>query len=214
MTTLEQILRDVNSYVDLENDLPTGTELSVRINYVNQAVREWANTIAWQQLNRNIFASTASTTRVPLPSDFSELTNPPQELINSGYWRAHPLVRAQDRYDKTPSDYFCYLEGGPSAGYTLSFNNLAANATVSINYQRSPSVMATLSDVCEVQDPQFVVAKTISYVLQSRDDARFPTKDAEASRLLQNMIGRESRSVPGGRNTVPRRGSANYSIGG
>jgi hypothetical protein len=213
MTTLDQILKDVNSYVDLENERPTGTELSVRVNYINQAIREWASSNVWQQLTRSFYPTTASVSAVALPSDFRELAGPPQEYLSSGSWRAHDAVRVQDRYSLSGSAYYCYIEGDPVSGQFLNFNNLSVGATVSVNYQRYPSIMATFSDICEVPDPQYVVAKTISYVLQSRDDARFPLKDAEAGRLLQNMVGRESRSLPGGQNTVRRVGSAAYSIG-
>lgn len=73
--------------------------------------------------------------------------------------------------------------------------------------------MATLTDVCEVPDDQFVVNKVVSLVLQSRSDERFPQVEANAQRLLANMIGRNMVTNPGGLNTTRRSGTAAWSIG-
>ena len=73
--------------------------------------------------------------------------------------------------------------------------------------------MATLSDICEVPDTQYVVLKTISLVLQSRLDERFPTVDAQANRLLVNMISREGNVNPGGTGRIRMNKAASYRIG-
>jgi len=85
------------------------------------------------------------------------------------------------------TDKYCYVLGNPSSGYTAVFNNLvSANCTLSITYQRYPSGFATLTDVCELPDPEYVVCKIESLVLQSRRDERFPLKEAETERKLRN----------------------------
>ena len=45
MKTLSQILADSAAYLDLDPSLPTGTELTVRINYAQQAVNEWGGCV-------------------------------------------------------------------------------------------------------------------------------------------------------------------------
>ncbi len=206
--TLQQILIDANSYLDLEAALPTGDDLDVRITYAQQAVREWADSYKWQDLSTPL-TTVATLGTISLPTNFKELEGKPKDLNNNFY----PQIRTADRVYKDSSEKYSYITGNESEGYIATFNNLDSLATLSLTYQRTPSNMATLSDICEVPDDQFVVQKVISQVLQSRSDERFPTVEADAQRRLANMIGRTMVQNPGGNNTTRRTGSAAWSIG-
>ena len=207
MRTLSQILINSNSYLDLEAALPVGADLTVRIDYAQQAVREWADAYQWKELKTpaTLFVTNGT---VSLPN-FKELEAIPVDLLGNKY----PEIDAADRVNQLPTDKYSYVTGNNAAGYLLTLNGLAASATISITYQRQPSNMATLSDFCEVPDDQFVGQKIISLVLQSRSDERFPQIEANAQRLLGNMIGRNMILNPGGENKVKRTGSAAYRIG-
>lgn len=189
MSTLSEILIGVNAYTDLEATLPIGTELTNRIEFGKQAVKEWAEAYQWKELSRTyvIMPSMAS---ISLPTDFREFEVAPQQL--DGNWVEFPKIQAKDQYSKNNDDKYCILYGDSAKGYTAVFNNLSANCTLSITYQGRPSLMSNINDTCIVPDSEFVKTKIISYVLQSRDDARFPMVNAEANRLLANMIGRNS----------------------
>lgn len=208
MRTLSQILIDANSYLDLEAAEPTGDDLDVRVAYAKQAVREWADSYRWKELVTP-YTAVASLGTISLPTNFKEFEAEPKDLRNNFY----PEIEPSDRVYKGASDKYCYVEGNQAQGYTVTFNNLASLATLSLTYQRQPSNMATLTDVCEVPDDQFVVQKVISMVLQSRSDERFPIVEADAQRRLQNMIGRNMIRTPGGSNTTVKRGSAAWAIG-
>jgi hypothetical protein len=134
----------------------------------------------------------------------------PRLLNSSLAWIDYPEIRPDERYGKESTDKYCYVLGNPSEGYTAVFNNLESTATLSITYQRYPSGFATLTDICELSDPQYVVNKIESLVLQSRRDERFPVKDAETERRLLNMVGRESKPPTGGTNIIRRIGVSNY----
>lgn len=207
MRTLQQILIDATAYLDLTAELPTGDDLTVRVNYSQQAVREWADSYRWKQLTTPLTAVATNTT-LSL-SNFKELQAIPKDT-NGNYY---PEIRPEDRVYKESSDKYCYIEGNEAQGYIATFNGLASLATLSLTYQRSPSNMATLTDICEVPDDQFVVQKVISLVLQSRSDERFPNVEADAQRRLANMIGRNMVTVPGGVNTTRKTGSSAYAIG-
>lgn len=201
--TLSQILINSNSYLDLEAAEPTSDDLTVRTDYAQQAVREWADAYRWPELSTpsSVFLTTATITLV----DFKELEDAPVDLQGEIY----PQIRPGDRIYKESSDKYCFITGNEQSGFILTVNGLSANATLSLTYQRQPSNMATLSDICEVPDDQFVVQKIVSQVLQSRSDERFPQVEANAQRLLANMIGRAMvQSGP-----VRRRGSAAWAIG-
>lgn len=208
MATLSDILIDCNSFLDLTAELPIGDDLDVRINFAQQAVREWGSSYRWRQLHqhRDVFATGPTITL----TNFRELTSVPTTQGGINY----PEVTYQDALTQGTSDKYVTVDGSPLSGYVMVVNGLpTSGVTLSFDYQRYPSNMATLSSICELPDPDFVKFKVISYVLQSRLDERFPVVDAEAKRILQNMIGREMVSVPGGFNTVPRYGASAWRIG-
>ena len=210
MRTLSQILMDCNAYLDLDASAPTGTELTTRTNYANQAVWE-ASAIAQFSEFQNVYeVNVSGNATISLPSGFREFMTAPRLLDSSMAWIEYPEIRPDERYGKEETDKYCYVLGNPSSGYKAIFNNLTANCSLSVTYQRYPSGFATLTDICELSDPQYVVNKIESLVLQSRRDERFPTKDAEAERKLRNMIGRESKPPTGGTNIIRRTGVANY----
>lgn len=208
MRTLQQILIDSTAYLDLTAELPTGDDLEVRTNYAQQAVREWADSYRWKELSTPL-TTVATLTTISLPTNFKELEAKPKDSLGNYY----PEIQPADRVYKDASDKYSYIEGNESKGYIATFNSIASLATLSLTYQRSPSNMATLTDICEVPDDMFVVQKVISYVLQSRSDERFPTVEADAQRRLANMIGRNMVTTPGGDNKTRRTGSSAYRIG-
>jgi len=206
--TLENILQDANSYLDLELATPSGDDLTVRTAYVQQAVREWADSYRWKELSTPL-TTLATLGTLSLPTNFKELEDLPKDISGNFY----PEIPANDRVHMNASDKYSYVVGNQVEGYIATFNNLPSMATLSITYQRQPSNMATLTDVCEVPDDQYVVKKVISLVLQSRSDERFPIVEAESQRLLRNMIGRNMILSPGGSNAMRRRGGSAYRIG-
>lgn len=211
MRTLQNILIDANAYLDLEASVPTGTELTTRANYANRLVWE-ASAVAQFSEFHTIYEVLATTASIPLQSNFREFMTAPRQRINGG-WQEYEEIKPLERFAKEPDDKYFFVLGNPSAGYTAVFNGLQLNATLSMDFQRYPSGLATLTDVCELPDPMYVVTGIESLVLQSRSDERFPTVDADKNRRLQNMVGREMKQPGGGINQVRKIGSASYSLG-
>lgn len=207
MATLQDILINANSYLDLDASLPTGDDLTVRIDYAQQAVREWADAYRWKELSTPLTAIATNTT-LSL-TNFKELEGVPRDA-NGNYY---PEIEPSERVNMDSGDKYSYVTGNEAEGFTLTLGGIATLATLSLTYQRQPSNMATLTDVCEVPDDLFVVQKVVSLVLQSRSDERFPQVEADAQRRLVNMIGRNTIRTPGGLNTTKRVGSAAWSIG-
>jgi len=116
-------------------------------------------------------------------------------------------IKARERNDQEIVDNitkYCYVLGNPREGYSGIFNNLTPNKTLTLTYQRFPTGLATLTDICELPDPTFVTSKVESYVLQSRGDERFPFVNTVAEQKLVNMVGRESKRPEGGINETPK----------
>lgn len=211
--TLQDILIDANAYLDLDASAPTGTELTTRANYANQALWD-ASAVAQFSEFHKIYNVAPSMASVSLPSDFRELMVPPRQLLDNGAWSdPFDVIKPLDRFKKQSTDKYLYVLGNPAAGYTAVMNGIIVGATLSFDYQRFPSGLLTLTDVCELPDPTYVTSKIEAYVLESRNNDRFPIVKAEANGKLQNMVGREMKT-PGAVNSTPRQGASAYSIGG
>lgn len=198
MRTLSQILQDVNSVLDLENALPTGDELNTRANYANQAVWDASAVGQLSEFKKEYLVATSTLATIPLPTNFREFQENPRILDSSFNWQEFPLIEDEEKYEKSSGDRYCYVLGNPREGYNLVFNNIISSATLSIIYQRFPSGLATLSDICELSDPQYVARKVEAYVLYSRSDDRFQVAEQRAERQLANMLGRKMKSSSGG----------------
>lgn len=212
MATLQTILLDSASYLDLDATLPTGTELTTRIRFANLAVREWSEAYKWKQMKVESTPSLASFASLGI-DNFKKLNGFPMEYLSEGIYQAYPEIKPEDRFEKNIDSKYSYVLGSEGTGFSLHLNGIAVGATLTIPYIRGASTMATLTDICEVPDSTFVVDRVISYVLQARNDERFPIVIADGNRLLRNMITEEMLPLGGGVNTTPKKGVAAYSIG-
>jgi len=200
MLTLEQLLLDSAAVIDLDASLPTGDELTLRTNYINQAIRDAANTGQFPEFKDEFQCEVTNNLLVTLPSGFRELQMNPMAL-GSGGWVEYPEIRMENKYNNY--DNYCYITGNPRSGYLAHFNGLATGMSLSIIYQRYPAKLQTLTDICELSDPSYVTAKTESYVMYSRGDDRLQIAEARANNILLNMTGRKSKSAGGQGQSTP-----------
>lgn len=196
--TLSDILINANAVLDLNATSPSGTELTTRANYADQAVWDASATGQLSEFKKEFISSLSSFATVPLPADFRELMEWPRLLDSTLNWQQFEPIEIEQKYEKSLSDKYCYVMGNPAEGYNLFINNIIAGATLSLIYQRFPSGLLTLTAVCELSDPQYVTRKIESYVLYSRSDDRFPTAEQRAQQTLANMMGREMKGTTGG----------------
>lgn len=196
MKTLEEILIDVSAVLDLEAELPSGDELTLRINYANQAIWDAADVGQLSEFRREYIANTSTLATLPLPADFRELEENPRILVG-GSWIEWPEIEPKEKYKYSPAERFCYVMGDPKNGYNLILNNPEPFATISIIYQKTPEGFATLSDICELPSPSYVARKIESYVLYSRGSEKYPEAENRAAIALQNMFSREMKTAGG-----------------
>jgi hypothetical protein len=152
------------------------------------ALSEWAEIGNWQVLYKeyNFKPSNGSgLASVALPSDFRKLASFP--VVGSTlYSDTRPQTAGQ--YDSTSNRV--EIIGNPYDGYALRFfgDAIASGVSVKIPYFRSPMSLASPSNVAEVPNPDFLTKRAIAYVLEAREDARFPGMKEEADRILSNML--------------------------
>lgn len=201
MKTLQQLLISINAVLDLDATMPTGTELTTRANYADQAVWDASAKGQLSEFKREFLTSASSLATIPLPANFRELQENPQ-LYVSGGWEEWEAIEVEQKYQKSSTDRYCYVLGNPAEGYNLIFNAITPADQLSVIYQRYPSGLATLADKCEIADPQYIVRQVESYVLYSRSDDRFPVAEQRAEAQLAGVMGREMKGSTGqGRDT-------------
>lgn len=207
--TLEDILKRIGGYVDQDASTPTGTDLTVRINYVNRGLTEWSQSYDWEALTskHNFTASYISTQTLALPANFRKPMgalyyyragyNPPEE---------YQLIPRDEAYSYSSNENLAYVDGNVADGWNLIVpKGLPSGASLLMNIQTRPSSMVTLNDVAAIPDPEYLVDIGIAYVLESRSDPRFPLVKADADRKLKNMIEDQNAKNKGILNRVPRR---------
>lgn len=201
MKTLEDILKASSSILDLSYETPAGDELTTRIGYVNLAVEEACEYAKLPELKKEYIVYATGQT-IPLPSDFKELHENPHLYSSSGSWVEYQEIEAEDKYQHSSGEKYCYVLGNRREGFNLFLNNFSGG-TVSILYQKFPEGFATLSDVSELSSVSYLVHRTVYYVLFSRGDDKFPLAKAESEKYLANMVGRRSLTAGGQGKTTP-----------
>jgi len=193
MDTLEEILKSASSILDLSYSLPTGDELTTRINFANQAIKDACDFGKLPDFKKEyvIYATGAT---ISLPADFRELHENPRVWDTA--WIEYPEIEAEEKYEQDSADKYSYVLGNPQGGKYLYLNNFGGG-TVSIIYQKYPDGFATLTDKCELSSSSYVVQRIVYYVLYSRGDDKFPFAKAESEKILANMMSRKNLTAGG-----------------
>ena len=201
--TLGDIFKSVGAIAEQDASLPTGTDLTQRIQFANDALAEWADTYTWTDLRKTLFVNpTESIVSLGLEVNFRQPLSPLVEYRDNGEKVIYEMTVATDRFNKEITDNFCYIDGVYGNKALVIPNGITANASLQMDYISYPSSLATFTDSVPITATQYMVKKVTALVLQGRGDPRFPTIMTDAQRMLSNAI--EEQNVPFGRiNTIP-----------
>lgn len=198
------ILKSVGALTEQDAVLPVGTDLEVRLAYINDALGEWADAYTWQDLRVQypVITNNNSTTSIGLPSNFRQPLSSVWEYTDNGNKIEHKIILGEDRFNKDSDTKEVYITG-PILSKSIQFiNAMPSGVSLVIDYMSFPSSVATMTDYVPVASSQYLVKRVASMVFQARGDSRFPQLYAEAQRLLANTI--EEQNVPFGRvNRIP-----------
>lgn len=202
--TLRQILDDIAAYVDQDTTIASGTELTKRVNLVDQALKEWGNAYQWKQLRRSFSPSFGlSSVSLGLPTTYKKLMTPLWDMSTIPATK-YIEINPSDRGDKLASDKYCYLSGDDAIGFSLQINpGLPSGASLVMDLQHFPSGMATLQDISVCPQPLFLSKRVVGLIFEQRADSRFPQLKADANVLLQTMIEEEVAPSGGMNNQIP-----------
>lgn len=202
MATLSDLLSSIGAYYDLDTTTPTGDDLTVRTNFINQAQKEWANAYQWSSLRKTYaLPITASAVSIALPADFKNLMSPVYERSTQlQYIEINPA----DQYLKTASDYYVTIGGNNQTGKYININPpIASTASLVFEYQSVPTSLTTLTDVSPCPNDRYLSLRSLAMLLESVSDPRFVNVKDDADRELKSMVEDEAYGSGGMNNEVP-----------
>ncbi len=208
MTAIQvsSVLTDVASYINQDPTAPTGTDLTMWINLVNQAQNEWADVYQWKQL-RNTINLTVNLSQVSfgLPANFKKMMSPVYDYsVGPNQPTQYYEIPPQQRFQAATTDKYVYILGNAITGYSLNLNPAAASgASLVFDIQTTVSSLATGNDTVTCPSQQYLSLRTMAKILSARSDPRFPQVYSESQNLLSSMMEEEASLSGGTDNTVP-----------
>ena len=188
-------MTQVASTVNQEASAPTsgGDEFSLWLNYINRALFEWENATDWEELRKTFrpTASNISNSVVDLPDDFKKIAAAPilyENNIVNGIPFPEVLPDQIGMFSETQK--YVTIGGDLSGGFSMYFHpaTLSSGASLAIQYFSMPTSLATTTDIPIISDSQFLVDRTIAYILEARSDARFQLEENKAREKLLTMV--------------------------
>lgn len=216
-TLLSSILQSVGAKVDQDTTLPSGTELTVRVNYADQSQEDWKDAYSWKALKKTYPVTVLnSMTSIGLPALFDRFSSPVYDYstgVDSP--TRYTEIRPEERFSKASTDKYVYTMGDEAAGKYLIINPaLVSGASIVFDYQSLPSSLATVTDTVTCPNIRFMTERISFYILEARSDARLPSVEARSNDILAAMIEKENTPTGGEDNRVPDfQRSNNFRVG-
>ena len=189
------IMKRVATTVNQEATAPTtgSAEYELWLEYINRGVMEWSEANDWESMRKIFFPEVTgvSVATVLLPLDFKKLAAAPRLYVDDrvGGYEFPEIIEEQGGLQSHNSLYITQT-GNYSSGIALIFNpaTLASGASLAIPYYSMPTSISSPTEVPIVDDAQFLVDRTIAYILEARSDARFQIQENRARERLLMMI--------------------------
>jgi hypothetical protein len=174
-----------------------GADWNIRMNAMNRSLFDWANSNDWDKLkkvyNARISTSTGNAS-LALPTDFSKIDGYPRIVNDGSTMSEFPVVDPSKNTVYNDSDKYVNILGNDSDTNVMYIHTdaLVSGASVQFTYYASPQSLASASNIIPVQDPTYLVQRSLYYLYKGREDARFPEAKVEADRILLRMIENEN----------------------
>lgn len=192
--TVDEIESRIAAYLDQNESVAaiSTTDYSLRLKYINMAQTEWAEIFDWQCLykeyNMNISTSSGNAS-VVLPLDFRKPASFPKIMVDATAYE-FTITRPQEAGQYQSTDRRVEFLGNYADAYTLRIYGaaLASGASVKVPYYASAQSLVSPMNVSMIPNPEFLVKRSIAYVLESRGDPRFSGVKLEADTILKNLL--------------------------
>jgi hypothetical protein len=195
--SLDQIMTQIAATVNQEATAPTagGDEYSLWLEYINRALFEWSNATDWEVLRKVFYPTITGTSNVTLsmPEDFRKVAAEVRVYgmgYDNGRGIGEILPDQIGMYGDT-SDYFM-TRGDMSNGFHIILHtgtfSVSSGASVAIEYYSTVTSLASSAQIPVIPDSQFLIDRTIAYILEARSDARFHIEGGEHTSIKQYLI--------------------------
>lgn len=198
--TVTQIMGMIAATVNQDPTPPAvgSADYTLWISFMQRAQYEWQEAYDWEE-NRTWFypqitllsSTSVGPCTISLPVDFYKVAAAPinwtMNNMNGVPW---PEALPEQRTLYSWSDKWFEIVGDQNIGYSMLWNpgTLVSGVSIEIQYFSVAPSLASAGQIPRVRDPQFLIDRTIGYILEARFDPRFQQQEQKAREKLLNMI--------------------------
>jgi hypothetical protein len=194
--TVTQIMQSIAATVNQTATAPTagGAEFTLWLQFINRAQAEWSESNDWEELRKYYFPTVTGLSQmtVSLPDDYRKSAAAPRiyNIGNTTDGEEIPNIPVEDRGLYTTEDKYVYELGNQQDGRSLIFHpaTLASGASIAIQYFATPTSLASPAQVPPISDSQYLIDRTVSFILEARSDPRFQQQESKAREKLMQMV--------------------------
>lgn len=195
MATLNSLISDISSVVDQTTTVPTqgGAEWNLRKSWINRSIEEYGHAYDWEALRKVAWISVTGVSQgsLTMPLDFRKMARMPLYFssgVTGGEEWSEIIPDEIGAHDST--EKFFYILGDRGAGRTMIWNpaTIASGASLMITYFAFPTSLTSPADTVLLENPEFLINRTIAYIFEARSDSRFQGFEARARENLLSMI--------------------------
>jgi len=129
---------------------------------------------------------------VSLPADYRKSAAAPRLHVvgNTTEGEEFPNIPVEDRGLYSTTDKYVYELGNYQDGHSLIFHpaSLSSGASLVVQYFSTPTSLASPAEIPPISDSQYLIDRTISYILEARSDPRFQQQESKAREKLMQMV--------------------------
>lgn len=196
--TKSDILTTVSANVNGTATVPSGDELTLWSQYLEDANQEWAGAFDFSVLIRPLkLTMLQSGTSIALPGDFKEKF--------AGFVTIEDTLWEEfSKQDSTRgSGDFITWGGNQAEGYYLNTSRaLYSTSGVTGLYHSRPTSLPTLTSVSPIPAPEFLEDRVSEKALRQRGQPEYVDFQDKADLLLQRMVGAEVSTDIGRNNQI------------
>lgn len=197
------------SLLDLQNQIanemdqsataPTegGTDWNIRLNSLNRALFDWAETYDWTVLKKvfnGIISTSTGNSSIALPTDFRKLDGYPRITWDGTNTVNFTPVDPTRNQQYSSIDKIVNILGNDRDSKILyiPFTSLSSGASIQFTYWKSPTSLASATDIAEIPDPTFLVQRALYFLYKTKEDGRFPEAKVESEKILARLVEQEN----------------------
>lgn len=194
-STLATLQSDIAAVVDQSTTVPTagGSEDGLRKSFINRAIEEFGQAYDWEVLRKTLWITVTGVSQgsLTMPLDFRKMARMPlyySSGVAGGEEWSEIIPEEIGIYKST--DKFFYILGDRGNGRTMVWNpaTIASGASLMITYFSFPTSLTSPADTVFLDNPEFLVNRTIAYIFEARSDSRFQGFEARARENLLSLI--------------------------